>query len=152
MDIRKLELRQHKRVDQKSPHKAVLFLLAMQAYRHNKEQYLDFENYIHPKLCVLLRLLGIDSPKPEYPFWRMQNDEIWEVKLNGKVNENISGDVRKQQLFDAAAKGGLITALYAQAKNLTQDEYVQILSQVIENNIDSDTKTKNILRNYFLSL
>ncbi len=116
------------------------------------DQYIDFEKYLYPKAYLLLELLGNSKPKPEYPFWRMQNDDIWEIKLLSSVTENSSGDVSKKQLFAAKAKGGLCFPLYNQAKNLSSEKYIVIVNNIVDNHIDANVQIKQNIINYLLKL
>ena len=77
-----------RRGDKFSPHKPLLLLLALGALK--KEQRLTWEVVKRDLTNLLKRFGGASgvSPRPSYPFLRLQNDGLWSV--NGY--ENFSGD------------------------------------------------------------
>ena len=133
----------------KSPHKVLLFLIAYKAYRQGHERLLSFEHNIYPELEKLLLKLGNDKPRPEYPFWRLQNDGIWEVRIDNDITENNSGDVTKKQLFEVNACGGFRLDLFESAVD-QMDDYGSIVTKLIEDRIDANTDLKKWLKAYFL--
>ena len=135
----------------KSPHKVLLFLIAYKAYRQGHERLLSFEHNIYPELEKLLLKLGNDKPRPEYPFWRLQNDGIWEVRIDNDITENNSGDVTKKQLFEVNACGGFRLDLFESAVD-QMDDYGSIVTKLIEDRIDANTDLKKWLKAYFLEI
>ena len=65
---------------QRAPHKPLLLLYALARSRRNRDRFIPY-----PDVDAKLRQLLIDfgptrrSYHPEYPFWRPQNDGIWEL-------------------------------------------------------------------------
>lgn len=60
------------------------------------------------ELIRLLRRFGPPrkTEHPENPFWRLQNDDIWEVEGIGRITENASGQANVGSLRQAEACGG----------------------------------------------
>jgi len=60
-------------------------------------------------LDLLLREFGPVrlNYRTEYPFWRLQNDKLWEVSGADKVQLNKSGDPKKSDLINYTVAGGI---------------------------------------------
>ena len=71
----KLKLNVHQKDGVISPHKPLLLLLALGALKEDRD--LDWAE-VKDRLGQKLVDLGY-RPHPEYPFLRLQNDQIWEV-------------------------------------------------------------------------
>lgn len=149
MILSEITFKQHKIDGKRSPHKVLLFIIALDAYMNGKERYLDFETYLYPKLYNLLLEIGISKPKPEYPFWRMQNDGFWDVIYKGDINANKSGDVTKAALIARDAKGGFCKDLFSQAKAMTDVEYEKVINYLISHHLDLSNSEIVKIRNYF---
>lgn len=149
MVLNEIVFRQHKINGKRSPHKVLLFIIALEAYMNGKERYLGFEDYIYPKLCNLLLIIGYSNPKPEYPFWRMQKDGFWDVIYKGTLNENKSGDITKSQLILSDAKGGFCRELFSQVILLTHSEYEVFIESLINNHLDLNNNEYIKLKNAF---
>jgi len=69
-----------KRRGERAPHKPLLILLALSFVQNHKERLVTWQAIKKP-LRALLREYG--SPRtqihPEFPFWYLQNDGVWEV-------------------------------------------------------------------------
>lgn len=91
----------------RAPHKPLLALLALGELSRGNRRLLfkDFEK----KLEALLREFGPTraSYHPEYPFWRLQNDDIWIVESERDVRrrESNAGDVPATELRSAGSCG-----------------------------------------------
>ena len=58
-------------------------------------------------LTDLLRKYGKPGrPHPEYPFWRLQADGLWEIPQRDLLNPNSSGDVGRTDLLKRQITGG----------------------------------------------
>lgn len=70
-----------KRGEERAPHKPLLFLLALGRVTRGEERLALFPDIEH-KLARLLEEFGPprQSVHPEYPFWRLQRDGLWEVQ------------------------------------------------------------------------
>ncbi len=95
-------------------------------------------------------MLDNDNPKPEYPFWRMQTDKIWDVEADTYLKPNTAGDVACKHLFASNAKGGLTADLYHELTGSPQS-YNHIASNVIEKHFDLSSSLKQQLLDYFLT-
>jgi putative restriction endonuclease len=94
--------------DHRAPHKSLLLLLALAAVQRG-DQWLSYAN-IEPQLKRLLSDFGPDrrSLHPEYPFWRLRNDGLWELHDEARIRDTLtsSGDVPPTVLRTLDAKGG----------------------------------------------
>ena len=84
--------------------KPLLILLALGLLSQGKRD-IDFAN-IEEQLKGLLREFGnnVRRPRSDYPFWRLQNDGIWNVTPND-LKTNSSGDVSALSLRRSQATG-----------------------------------------------
>jgi len=108
-----------RRGGERAPHKPLLALYSLGKAVRDEKRLVEFEEVSEN----LLRLLNDFGPerknhRPEYPFWRMQNDGIWEVKSPEKSEWNInkSGDVKKSELIRHNAFGGFTEPVYQEIK------------------------------------
>jgi putative restriction endonuclease len=104
-----------KRDGQRAPHKPLLALYALgRCYR--KESRLTRYSDVDPVLKRLLIEFGPTrkSYHPEYPFWRLQNDGIWQLRGAEKVaRPNTGGNVKRADLLRFDVRGGLTEELYS---------------------------------------
>ena len=70
-----------KRKGERAPHKPLLALLALGQLQRGGERLIAFSTW-EPQLKRLLIDFGPprQSIHPEYPFWRLQKDGVWEVQ------------------------------------------------------------------------
>lgn len=99
-------LRVWKRKGSIAPHKPLLILLAIK-YLLNGKRWIEFKD-LEKELEKLLNDFSPESKfaHPEYPFWRLQTDGIWEVHPKDFFEPNRSGDVSAKQLLQYKAYGG----------------------------------------------
>jgi hypothetical protein len=73
-------LRRWARDGEAAPHKPLLLLLALERLRQGLPRLAPFTE-IEPPLRELLNQFGRqpDHGHPEYPFWRLQADDLWEI-------------------------------------------------------------------------
>ena len=73
-----------KKDDQRAPHKPLLALYTLGRLRRGGERLISYAD-VDRELRKLLKEFGPPrkSYHPEYPFWRLQNDGVWEVLGDG---------------------------------------------------------------------
>ena len=89
------------RSDQHALHKPLLVLYALGRWHHGDMGDIPFVEVDVP-LKKLLRDFGPSrrSFHPEYPFWRLQSDGVWEVRSDGPMAPRASNtDPRKSELI-----------------------------------------------------
>lgn len=106
-------LRAWSRDGDRAPHKPLLILLLLARIQSKGEHRVSFPEIEKP-LTQLLRDFGPPrtSYHPEYPFWRLQNDGVWEVDNPQRLvtlrgNRVHQGDIPRSILRDEATLGGL---------------------------------------------
>ena len=102
-----------KRGAQRAPHKPLLLLYALARTLRNGDRFIPYTE-IDEKLKQLLIDFGPTrkSYHPEYPFWRLQNDGIWELKDANNVRIISSGDPRRGDLIAQNVSGGLTKDIF----------------------------------------
>ena len=100
------ELNVWKARGKRAPHKPLLLLLALGRLQRGEPRLVGFEEVEAP-LSNLLRLFGPPkAPRPEYPFGRLRNDELWEIPNGAGLPQTDSGDLLKGPLLKERVQGG----------------------------------------------
>jgi putative restriction endonuclease len=123
-----------KRGGERAPHKPLLALYAFGKLLNSKNRLIPYEE-IDRELGELLREFGPKRSgyRTEYPFWRLQSDELWTVSGGERVKPNTSGDVRKSDLIRHAVSGGFPKHLF---DKLRGDQ--RLVSDIIQDILDSN--------------
>ncbi len=74
------KVRPWKHGDRRAPHKPLLLLMALGRLQRGEDRLVAFTE-VEDNLRRMLKKYGPsrDKYRPEYPFWRLQNDSMWEV-------------------------------------------------------------------------
>lgn len=102
------------RGDQRAPNKPLLILIALSKVQQGEGRLLGFDSY-EEQLRELLEQFGPQrkSYHPEYPFWRLQNDSVWEVESEGPLRARDSNtDPPITELRQSGVKGGFKSDIY----------------------------------------
>ncbi len=108
-----------KRRGQRAPHKPLLFLYALGCCLRGEGRLIPYSE-IDQDLKKLLVEFGPSrkSYHPEYPFWRLQRDGLWEVMETDRLeSKNASGDVPKTELLKHNVHGGFASDVYRQLQS-----------------------------------
>jgi putative restriction endonuclease len=92
---------------QRAPHKPLLVLYALGRWARAERGDIPFRE-VDRDLTPLLKEFGPprQSHHPEYPFWRLQNDGVWEVHADGPLKARKSNtDPPKGELLAHDARG-----------------------------------------------
>jgi len=103
-----------KRRGERAPHKPLLTLQALGRLQKGDERLQEFSD-LEPDLKRLLIEFGPprQSVHPEYPFWRLQRDDIWEVTCPASLKiRNGNTDPLKSELRKVGVKGGFTEAVF----------------------------------------
>jgi putative restriction endonuclease len=108
------EIRVWKRADERAVSKPLLLLYALaQCARGVRDlRFCD----IDPVIQGLLREFGPhrQSYRPEYPFWRLQSDDLWEVEdANGLPRRQSNTDVKRSVLLEHNIAGRFPEEIYS---------------------------------------
>ncbi len=108
------------RYDQRAPHKPLLALWAIGRCLKGQPRLVSF-NTVNDGVGELIRRFGPPRSHihPDYPFWRLRNDSLWEVVGAANVRETGSGDAYKRDLLKLGVKGGFPESIY---RALRQDK------------------------------
>lgn len=97
-----------RRAGERAPHKPLLALYALGRLSREEERLIPFAE-VDKSLGNLLRDFGPvrRSVHPEYPFWRMQRDRVWEVRSQFPLRARAgSTDPLRTELVRGEAAGG----------------------------------------------
>ena len=116
-----------------------------------KDRFLPYIE-IDKKLEELLGEYGVWRSRKgtHYPFWRLQNDGIWEVSDADKVRLTASGDAFKKDLIKYNVRGGFTEKV---ARQLLADS--KLASEIIWKLLDrhfTDTMQESILQSVGIEL
>lgn len=98
---------------QRAPHKPLLILWAIGRCLSGKDRMAPFA-LVDVELARLLRRFGPHRQvvHAEFPFWRMQNDGIWEIERPHLATTTRKGDAHKSSLLNHNIRGGLAPAVH----------------------------------------
>ena len=108
--IQKFEqLKVWRNADKRAPHKPLLVMYAIGRLRQDGNRLLPYSE-IDDNLGNLLREFGPRQTNygTQYPFWRLQNDEIWEISHADKIGLTSSRDALKSDLVRYNVSGGFL--------------------------------------------
>ena len=104
---------------QRAPHKPLLALYAIGKLLRGEDRLISYADDIEENLKNLLREFGprYDRYNPHFPFWRLQNDGIWEVSDADKIGQTPSGDPHITDLRYYNVVGGFSETISDQLQN-----------------------------------
>jgi putative restriction endonuclease len=104
-----------KRGGERAPHKPLLALYALGKCARREGRLIAYSD-VDQDLRKLLREFGPtrQSYHPEYPFWRLQNDGIWQLRGAERVGARASStDAKKSELLRYDVHGGFTEEVYS---------------------------------------
>ena len=102
-----------KRGDETAPHKPILLLyvIANLSKQQRLHSFVAVENALSPLLRAVLENKNVVEPR--YPFWRLQNDGIWEVQSDAPMTQRRGNtDPLRSELISKNARGGLTQEIF----------------------------------------
>ena len=117
----------------RAPHKPLLVLYAIGKLLRAESRLIAYSD-IEKKLGELLQEFSPwkSSNRPEFPFWRLRNDEVWEVSDEDKIRQTKSGDAYINDLRRYEVSGGFIEPI---ALCLRNDP--KLAFEIIQNLLDA---------------
>jgi putative restriction endonuclease len=108
-----------RREGEQAPHKPLLVLYALGRWHTARQGRIPYAD-IDRDLTALLKEFGPDrqSYHPEYPFWRLQNDGVWEVHAPPGLEPRAGNtDPKRSELLahpvTAGFPDGILAVFYA---------------------------------------
>ncbi len=92
---------------QRAPHKPLLILWAIGRCLQGEERFVSYQE-ADRELSKLLDRFGPHRKvvHTEAPFWRLQNDEVWEIPERNRITVGPGGNAHKSSLLQEDAHGG----------------------------------------------
>ena len=132
--LKKFEtLRQWGSKGERAPHKPLLVLYAIGKLLQGEERLISYTDDIEENLKNLLREFGPrrDNHNPHFPFWRLQNDGIWEVTDSEKIGLTDSKDAYVTDLRKYNVSGGFNETISEHLQN-DSDLTVEIIHSLLD--------------------
>lgn len=104
-----------KRGGERAPHKPLLLLLALGRMEGGEARLMSYRDIDEP-LKELLEQYGPPrkSQHPEYPFWFLQSDQVWEVPgAEAYRARRGNSNAPRRELLDQDARGGFKAGVHA---------------------------------------
>ena len=124
-----------KRGAERAPHKPLLLLYALGKCQRGAPRAIPYAE-VDPALQQLLRTFGParKSYHSEYPFWRLQQDGIWELQgAEHVVPRQSNHDAKKSELLKYAVHGGFPAPIYTVLRDHPR-LLVEIAADLLERN------------------
>jgi putative restriction endonuclease len=111
-----------RRGDERAPHKPLLLLYALASIQRGEDRLIPF-TAIEKDLGALLGDFGPPrATRPEYPFWHLQRDGLWEIPERDALQADLDAaphrhNPRLTVIREVGAHGGLPTDLYERLRS-----------------------------------
>ncbi len=117
----------------RAPHKPFLVLYAIGELLRGKGRLLPYSE-IDENLGNLLSEFGPRQSRQgtQFPFWRLQNDGIWEVSAADKIRLTASGDAYKSDLADYNVSGGFTEEVASHLR-----DHSDLAFEIVQNMLDA---------------
>ncbi len=127
-----MSIKRWSRQGTRAPHKPLLVLLAIGKCLKGIDRLVAFED-VKRELIPLLQEFGPfdPNPRPEYPFWRLRNDGIWEVPDHALVKTTCKGDASAKYMLENRICGGFTKGVFETLK--ANPEFAFALAQEMVN-------------------
>ncbi|MEG3070228.1 MAG: restriction endonuclease [Candidatus Syntrophopropionicum ammoniitolerans] len=106
-----LSIRIWKRGDQRAPHKPLLILFMLGRVQRREPRLVTYAEVMEPLQWLLDDFGPPRRSSPEYPFYHLAGDGIWEFSFTGA--RSIVGSPTARFLLDNNASGGFSADVYA---------------------------------------
>ncbi len=128
-----------KRKGVSAPHKPLLLLYALGKLLRRENRFIPFSE-VDEKLGNLLSEFAPKKSRQgtEFPFWRLQNDGVWEIRAEGRIRENSNGDAVKSDLYKFNASGGIRKSF---ARQLRKDS--SLVGEIAQNMLEAHFHTRD---------
>ena len=132
----------------RAPHKPLLFLLALGRVARGEVRLARYDQEFENQTKELLRCFG--PPRrafhPEQPFWRLRNDDLWEIPEQASVPEDRKGNPSVRAFRQHGVRGGFPEPLQgllqsdpelleAAAARLLEDHFPASMHQLIRDEV-----------------
>ncbi len=138
-----------RRGDERAPHKPLVLLHTLGRISRGGPRLIPYEKVCEDLTCLLTEFLPYNRPSnPNYPFLRLSNDGIWEVRGKGMLD--TKDDWSNTQLIANETAGGFTEESYNLLKR--DEKLLYELARIILNQHFADTLHQEILDQVGLEL
>ena len=136
----------YKRGDKRAPHKPLLILYAIGALLRGRSRLLPFSE-IDENLESLLSEFSSTGPPQgtNFPFWRLQNDGVWEVVGDDGFYVEDKKNPSKGHLVDYNVRGGFTEEVFGLLKAQT-DLAFDIAQMMLDIHFSNEPHAKVLFR------
>lgn len=137
---------------ERAPNKPLLLLYVLGRYIRGAERLLPFSEVKEP-LKTLLEDFGKPgrTPHPNYPFWHLQNDGIWELETSEEIVLPPNRDsALVGELLRMHARAGLTSEIYDRVRR--KPTFAAYLAQLLLDAAFADTVHEDILQAVGISI
>ena len=117
--------------DKIAPHKPLLLIYALAQCKQGAPRLIPYSQIDYDLTQMLIQFNQVSqSQHPEYPFWRLQNDGLWEIPgADQLVTRKSNTDAKRSELLRHNIAGGFHQALYDVLRRRTDliDQLVKTL-------------------------
>ncbi len=107
------QIRVAERYGRRAPHKPLLLLWALARVQRRVPRLAHYSQVVEPALVGLLDRFGEGwRRRPNYPFWRLRGDGLWEVPGGSAFRLTSAGHVFVRDLRKFDARGGFTEPVY----------------------------------------
>lgn len=122
-----------KRGGERAPHKPLLVLYAIGKLLRGEGRFISYVD-IEENVADLLNEFGPKRNfyRAQFPFWRLQNDGVWEVSDADKIRQSSSGDAYITDLRRYDVSGGFLEPIADQLLN-----NAKLTFEIVQNLLDA---------------
>ncbi len=108
-----------KRDGERAPHKPLLVLYAIGKLLRGEDRLISYADDIEDSFNNLLKKFRPrrDNHNPQFPFWRLQNDGIWDIPNANQIRQTSSGDAWVTDLKNYNVSGGFLEEISYEFQN-----------------------------------
>lgn len=124
-----------------TPHKQLLIIFMLAKYRCNYNRLIPYHEIDYALSKIAKRYFPeIKVFHANYPFWRLQNDKIWEVTNKELLSHQLTKkDINRWEFLEQDVHGGFTPAIYQAIS--TDTSLLDTLVKIVAGNLPNDKRS-----------